>query len=75
MPVMQLTVVTTRQPIVDARDKLLVIMRRRDVEPTNNGSEQKLRPSVIFREIAIPLSQVGTKGMVTLAARGRAGWP
>jgi transposase len=37
--------------IVDARDKLLVFMRRRDVEPTNNGSEQKLRPSVIFRKI------------------------
>ena len=37
--------------IVDARDKLLVFMRRRDVEPTNNGSEQKLRPSVIFRKV------------------------
>jgi transposase len=37
--------------IVDVRDKLLVFMRRRDVEPTNNGSEQKLRPSVIFRKI------------------------
>jgi transposase len=38
--------------IVDARDKLLVFMRRRDVEPTNNGSERKLRPSVIFRNYA-----------------------
>jgi transposase len=37
--------------IVDARDKLLVFMRRRDVEPTNNGSERKLRPSVIFRKV------------------------
>jgi transposase len=37
--------------IVDARDKLLVFMRRRDVEPTNNGSEQKLRLSVIFRKV------------------------
>jgi len=37
--------------IVDARDKLLVFMRRRDVEPTNNGSEQKLRLSVIFRRV------------------------
>ena len=37
--------------IVDARDKLLVFMRHRDVEPTNNGSEQKLRPSVIFRKV------------------------
>jgi len=37
--------------IVDARDRLLVFMRHRDVEPTNNGSEQKLRPSVIFRKV------------------------
>src|SRR5262249_32310868 len=37
--------------IVDARDKLLVFMRHRDVEPTNNGSEQKLRPSVVFRKV------------------------
>ena len=36
--------------IVDARDKLLVFMTRRDVEPTNNGSERTLRPSVIFRK-------------------------
>jgi transposase len=37
--------------IVDARDKLLVFMKRRDVEPTNNGSERQLRPSVIFRKV------------------------
>jgi transposase len=37
--------------IVDARDKLLVFMTRRDVEPTNNGSERALRPSVIFRRV------------------------
>jgi transposase len=37
--------------IVDVRDKLLVFMRRRDVEPTNNGSEQKLRLSVVFRKV------------------------
>jgi transposase len=37
--------------IVDVRDKVLVFMRRRDVEPTNNGSEQKLRPSVVFRKV------------------------
>ena len=36
---------------VDARDKLLVFMTRRDVEPTNNGCEQSLRPSVIFRKV------------------------
>ena len=31
--------------IVNARDKLLVFLTRRDVEPTNNGSERTLRPS------------------------------
>ena len=36
---------------VDARDKLLVFMTRRDVEPTNNGAERGLRPSVIFRKV------------------------
>ena len=33
--------------IVEARDKLLVFLTRRDVEPTNNESERDLRPSVI----------------------------
>ena len=36
---------------VGARDKLLVFMTRRDVEPTNNVSERGLRPSVIFRKV------------------------
>ena len=36
---------------VDARDKLLVFLTRRDVEPTNNVSERGLRPSVIFRKV------------------------
>jgi transposase len=36
---------------LDARDKLLVFMTRRDVEPTNNVSERALRPSVIFRKV------------------------
>ncbi len=36
---------------VDARDKLLVFLSRRDVEPTNNESERALRPSVIFRKV------------------------
>ena len=36
---------------VDARDKLLVFLSRRDVEPTNNVSERALRPSVIFRKV------------------------
>jgi transposase len=34
-----------------ARDKLLVFMLRRNVEPTNNESERALRPSVIFRRV------------------------
>ena len=36
---------------VTARTKLLVFMTRRDVEPTNNVSEQALRMSVIFRKV------------------------
>ena len=35
----------------DARDKLLVFLTRRDIEPTNNASEQALRMSVIFRKV------------------------
>ena len=37
--------------LVDARDKLLVFLTRRDVEPTNNASERALRPSVIYRKV------------------------
>ena len=37
--------------IVDARDKLLLFLKRRDIEPTNNASERALRPSVIFRKV------------------------
>jgi len=37
--------------VVTARDKLLVFLTRRDVEPTNNASERALRPSVIFRKV------------------------
>ena len=36
---------------LDARDKLLVFLTRRDVDPTNNVSERALRPSVIFRKV------------------------
>ena len=36
---------------VTAREKLLVFMTRRDVEPTNNESERELRPSVIMRKV------------------------
>ena len=35
----------------DCRDKLFVILTRRDCEPTNNESERALRPSVIFRKV------------------------
>src|ERR1700682_2188696 len=35
----------------NARAKLLVVLSRRDVEPTNNASERALRPSVIFRKV------------------------
>jgi transposase len=37
---------------LDCRGKLLVFLKRRDVEPTNNESERALRPSVIFRNYA-----------------------
>ena len=36
---------------VDARDRLLVFLSRRDVEPTNNASERALRMSVLFRKV------------------------
>jgi transposase len=36
---------------LDCRGKLLVFLKRRDVEPTNNESERALRPSVIFRKV------------------------
>jgi transposase len=36
---------------LDCRGKLLVFLKRRDAEPTNNGSERALRPSVIFRKV------------------------
>jgi hypothetical protein len=37
---------------LDCRDKLLVFLKRRDAEPTNNASERALWPSVIFRNYA-----------------------
>src|SRR5262245_53696796 len=36
---------------LDCRGKLLVFLKRRDTEPTNNESERALRPSVIFRKV------------------------
>src|SRR5271167_4509939 len=40
-----------RRGIDKCRDKLFVFVTRRDVPPTNNVSEQRLRPSVIFRKV------------------------
>jgi len=37
--------------IEKCRDKLFVFVTRRDVPPTNNVSERRLRPSVIFRKV------------------------
>jgi len=40
-----------RRGIGRCRDKLFVFVTRRDVPPTNNVSERRLRPSVIFRKV------------------------
>ncbi len=40
-----------RRGIEKCRDKLFVFVTRNDVPPTNNVSEQRLRPSVIFRKV------------------------
>jgi transposase len=37
--------------IADGREKLLVFLTRRDIEPTNNACERTSRPSVIFRRV------------------------
>ena len=40
-----------RHGLCHCTDKLLVFLKRRDVEPTNNESERALRPSAIFRKV------------------------
>ena len=40
-----------RRGIEKCRDKLFVFVTRRDVPPTSNTSERRLRPSVIFRKV------------------------
>jgi len=40
-----------RRGIGKCRDKLFVFITHRDVPPTNNISERRLRPSVIFRKV------------------------
>jgi transposase len=42
---------TLRDGIAKCPEKLFVFVTRRDVPPTNNGSERALRPSVIFRKV------------------------
>jgi len=49
--------------IVEARDKLLVFLTRRDVEPTSNESERTLRPSVIFRKVKRLQVGLGRQGL------------
>jgi Transposase IS66 family len=54
--------------IVNARDKLLVFLTRRDVEPTNNGSERTLRPSVIFRKVRMASAWSGARSSTLISA-------
>jgi transposase len=53
---------------VDASDKLLVFLTRRDVEPTNNVSERALRPSVIFRKVTKASGQTGVPRSTPISA-------
>ena len=54
---------------LDCRDKLLVFLKRRDVEPTNNQSERALRPSVIFRKVTNGFrSEWGAKAYAALCS-------
>jgi transposase len=54
---------------LDCRDKLLVFLKRRDVEPTNNESERALRPSVIFRKVTNGFrSEWGAKAYAALCS-------
>jgi transposase len=54
---------------LECRDKLLVFLKRRDVEPTNNESERALRPSVIFRKVTNGFrSEWGAKAYAALCS-------
>jgi transposase len=54
---------------LDCRGKLLVFLKRRDVEPTNNESERALRPSVIFRKVTNGFrSEWGAKAYAALCS-------
>lgn len=51
------------------RDKLLVFLYRKDVEPTNNVAERALRPSVIHRKVmGCFRSEWGAKAFAALAS-------
>jgi hypothetical protein len=57
--------------IVDAQDKLVVFLTRRDVVPNNNESERALRPSVIHRKVTkVKALSVGLDGTRVLAVEG-----
>src|SRR5690349_21070697 len=47
------------------RQNLLVFVTNRAVPPTNNGSEQALRPCVVFRKVTNWTSPLGVKGSLT----------
>jgi transposase len=53
---------------LECRDKLLVFLDRRDVEPTNNESERALRPSVIRRVTNGFRSEWGAKACADLCS-------
>jgi transposase len=54
---------------LDCRGKLLVFLKRRDCEPTNNESERALRPSVIFRKVTNGFrSEWGAKAYAALCS-------
>jgi transposase len=54
---------------LDCRGKLLVFLKRRDAEPTNNESERALRPSVIFRKVTNGFrSEWGAKAYAALCS-------
>jgi transposase len=54
---------------LDCHGKLLVFLKRRDAEPTNNESERALRPSVIFRKVTNGFrSEWGAKAYAALCS-------
>jgi transposase len=54
---------------LDCRGKLFVFLKHRDAEPTNNGSERALRPSVIFRKVTNGFrSEWGAKAYAALCS-------